>query len=255
MPSAIKHDHELSKSGLVSILVEVQGANENELAAFLWKTFPGNDCFACTSTFVPNPEAPGIPNACVIGVDGTLLWSGNPLSDTKKIDELIAAELVKVKKGWGASAGARKVSASLYGKRDLAAALAAVEELPEGDERTQLQKEVDARFASAKKSIENLKSQGYFLKAEEQSKELARSVGQRAPWVTEVQPMVAEFDGEALKAEVALDKKLDKIQDQLRGKKGDGAPKALAALLKNEGSSKVLDRARALLLALQTKVE
>ncbi|MEQ1633239.1 MAG: hypothetical protein ABL997_12755 [Planctomycetota bacterium] len=254
MPSAIKHDHELKKSGLVSILVEVQGANENELAAFLWKTFPGNDCFACTSTFVPIPEAAGIPNACVIGVDGTLLWSGNPLGDTKKIDELIAAELVKVKKGWGATATARKVRAMLYGKMDLASALLAVEALPEGEERTQLKAEVDARYASAKKAVENLKSHGFYLAAQEQAKQLVAATGQRAQWATEVQTMATEFESEAIKAELALEKKLDKVIKQLRDKKDEGAQKALASLLKHEGESKVLDRARALLLALQTKV-
>ncbi|HEX5050218.1 MAG TPA: hypothetical protein VFZ65_00470, partial [Planctomycetota bacterium] len=101
MPSAIKHDHEYSSKGLVTILVEAQGADAPTLEAFLWKTFPDNDCFSSVGTFVPIPESKGIPHGAVIGVDGTLLWAGNPLSAPKDIEDLIQAELTKVKKGWG----------------------------------------------------------------------------------------------------------------------------------------------------------
>jgi hypothetical protein len=122
VPSAIKHDHELSSKGLVSILVEAQGADEPTLESFLWSKFPDNDCFSSVGAFVPIPESKGIPHGAVIGVDGTLLWAGNPLGDSKKIEDLITAELAKVKKGWGDTAEARKLRAALYGKGDLAGA-------------------------------------------------------------------------------------------------------------------------------------
>ena len=119
MPSAIKHDHELSNKGLVSILVEAQGADDATLESFLWKTFPDNNCFSSIGAFVPIPESKGIPHGAVVGVDGTLLWAGNPITDAKKIEELVLAELAKCKKGWGDTAEARKLRAALYGKGDL----------------------------------------------------------------------------------------------------------------------------------------
>lgn len=255
MPSAIKKDHELSGKGLVSILVEAQGADEATLEAFLWKRFPDNDCFASVGTFVPIPESRGIPHGAVIGVDGTLLWAGNPLGDPKKIEELVTAELAKMKKGWGDSAEARKVRAALFGKNDLAGAAALVAAMPEGAERTTLQAEVDARYTAAKNAIATLKEQGRWLAAQARAKELLKSVGQRAEWVAEVTPLVAEFDGDAGKAEIAFEKKLDKIYKQLRDKKGDAAPKALQKLLEDGANLKVGERAQRTLTALQTPLK
>ena len=252
MPSAIKHDHELSSKGLVTILVEAQGADEATLESFLWSKFPDNDCFSSVGAFVPIPESKGIPHGAVIGVDGTLLWAGNPLGDPKKIEDLITAELAKVKKGWGDTAEARKLRAALYGKGDLAGAAAIVAAMPEGDERTKLQGEVDKRYASAKKSIATLQAQGRWLDAQAAAKNLLKSVGTKAEWVAEVTPLVAEFDTENGKAELAQDRKLDKIVKQLREKKGDGAPKALQALIKSAGTTKVGERAARLLKALES---
>jgi hypothetical protein len=252
VPSAIKHDHELSSKGLVSILVEAQGADEPTLESFLWSKFPDNDCFSSVGAFVPIPESKGIPHGAVIGVDGTLLWAGNPLGDPKKIEDLITAELAKVKKGWGDTAEARKLRAALYGKGDLAGAAAIVAAMPEGEERTKLQGEVDKRYASAKKSIATLQAQGRWLDAQTAAKNLQKSVGTKAEWVAEVTPLVAEFDTENGKAELAQDRKLDKIVKQLREKKGDGAPKQLQALIKSAGSTKVGERAARLLKALES---
>lgn len=255
MPSAIKHDHELASKGLVSVLVEAQGADEATLEAFLWKTFPDNDCFACVGTHVPIPESRGIPHAALIGVDGTLLWAGHPLESPKKLEELILAELTKVKKGWGDTAEAKKVRVALYDKNDLAGAAATVAAMPEGDTRTALQAEIDARYAAKKNAIGNLKENGRWLQAQAAAKALLKSVGTKAEWVAEVTPLVAEFDSEAGKAEIALEKKLEKITKQLRDKKGDNAPKALEALLKNAGDGKVAARAQKMLKALQTPLK
>ena len=255
MPSAIKHDHELSSKGLVSILVEAQGADEATLEAFLWKTFPDNNCFASTNVPVPIPESKGIPHAAVIGVDGTLLWAGNPLGDAKKIEELIDAELAKVKKGWGNTAEARKVRASLYGKGDLVGATALVAAMPEGDERTKLQGEIDQRYASGKKAITALQGQGRWLDAQAAAKSLLKSVGTKAEWVSEVTPLVAEFDSEAGKGELAVERKLEKVVKSLRDKKGDSAPKALQAIIKASANTKVGARAERMLKALETPLK
>ena len=252
MPSAIKHDHELSSKGLVSILVEAQGADDATLESFLWSKFPDNQCFSSVNVFVPIPESKGIPHGALIGVDGTLLWAGHPVGDAKKIEELVTAELAKVKKGWGDTAEARKLRAALYGKGDLAGSAAIVAAMPEGDERTKLQAEVDKRYASAKKSITTLQAQGRWWDAQVAAKNLQKSVGTKAAWVAEVNPLVAEFDTEAGKAEIALDRKLEKIVKQLREKKGEGAPKALQALIKGAGNTKVGERATRLLKALES---
>ncbi len=68
-----------------------------------------------------------------------------------------------------------------------------------------------------------------------------------------MQPLVAAFDAPEAKAELAPDRKLDKILKQLRDRKGDGAPKALQALRKDACGSKVGERAHRLLTALQSQ--
>jgi hypothetical protein len=256
VPSAIKHDHEFSSKGLVTILVERQGAEQDNLESFLWKTFPDSECFSCVggSVFVPIPESKGIPHSGVIGVDGTLLWAGNPLSAPKQIEDLLEAELVKVKKGWGATPDARKVRAALYGKGDFTGAQAAITALPEGEERTALQAELDKRYGVLKQAVTNLRDQGQWLAAQEAALELQKGVA-GGKQVSEVAALVAEFDTDAAKAEIAMDKKLDKIVKQLRDKKTDNAKKALQSLVKGAGATKVGERAKHLQMVLDTKVE
>ena len=89
MPSAIRQNHELAEKGLISILVESQGSNPAQLEQFLWNRFADNECFTCTGTFVPIPESRGIPHAAVIGVDGKLLWAGNPAASKQQIEQLV----------------------------------------------------------------------------------------------------------------------------------------------------------------------
>lgn len=255
MPSAIEHDHELSSKGLVTILVEAQGADEAKLEAFLLQRFPDNDCFSSVGTHVPIPDSRGIPHGGLVGVDGTLLWAGNPLGDAKKVEELVQAELAKVKKGWGDTAEARKMRAALHGKGDLAGAAAAIAGLPDGEPKTALQAEIDARYAALKNAIAAQQERGHWLEAQAQAKALLKSVGSRPEWVAEVTPLVAAFDEDAAKAELALDKKLDKIVKQVRDKKGEHAPKALKKLLEDAGQGKVAARAQRLLAALEAAPE
>lgn len=255
MPSAIKHDHELSSKGLVSVLMERQGADQGKLEAFLWKMFPDNDCFACVSGSVPTPDFNGIPHGVLIGVDGKLLWDGSPLGEAKKLQELIAAELEKVKKGWGETADHKKVRAALYGRGDLFGAQAVVTAMAEGEARTKLQAEIDARFATAKKAIDNLKGSGQWAKAHDAAKKLQKGVGTKAEWTAEVTTILADFATDAGKAELAAEAKLEKVVKQLRDKKREPAIKALQALVKSAGQTKVGERAQRTLTALETPAQ
>ncbi|MCB9883900.1 MAG: hypothetical protein H6838_00325 [Planctomycetes bacterium] len=253
MPSAIRHDHELSSKGLVSILMERQGSNEAQLESFMWQRFPENDCYVCIGGFVPTPPSSGIPHGALIGVDGKLLWSGHPLSDAKQISELIDAELDKVKKGWGDTAEARKVRAALYGKNSIGSAQALVAAMAEGEERTALQTEIDRRYASQKKAVATLQEDGRWIDAQDACKALAKSVGKHENWEPEIAELLASFDSDAGKAELAVDKKYAKVVKMLRDKKSDAAPKAIEAVLKKAEGTKVGARAQRTLTALKTE--
>lgn len=252
MPSAIRHDHELSEKGLISVLMERQGSDDAQLESFLWKKFPDNDCFVCVGGHVPTPPSNGIPHGALIGVDGKLLWTGHPLGGAKQLSELIEAELDKVKKGWGETSEARKVRAALYGKGSIAAALAVVTTMPEGEERTALQAEIDRTYTSRKKAVTALQEDGRWLAAQDACKALVKSVGKHEAWGPEVDELLATFDSDAGKAELSLDKKLDKVVKLLRNKKSEPAEKQLEALLKGGTELKVAQRAERTLKALRT---
>jgi hypothetical protein len=254
VPSAVKKDKELSSKGLVTILMERQGADEAALEGFLWMKFPDCDAFACVNGAVPTPSSGGLPNGALIGVDGTLLWWGNPIRDAKKVEELIAVELDKVKKGWGDTAEARKVRQALYGKSNFAAALAVVQAMPEGEARTALQLEIDSCHASRKKSVTALQEDGRWDRAHDLAKELVKGVGRHEPWASEAAELLATFTTDNGKAELSLDGKLAKVVKPLRDGNGEGAPKRLEAFLKGAEGTKVGARAQRILTALRTNL-
>ena len=249
MPSAIKKDHELKADGLVSILVEAQGADDKQLEGFLWQRFPDNECFSSVGCFVPIPESRGIPHGAVIGVDGKLLWAGNPLRDAQQIEELVAEQLKLVKKGWGDSSEARKVRAQLYGRGSLASAASMIAAM-EGGEKDTLQRELDKRYAVLKTAVETLKKQGCWLRAQERAVALQKAVGRHESWSAEVAEIVAGFATDDAKAEIAVDKKLGKIAKGLRKGKVERAVKQLQKLVDNGGQTAVGGRAARMLAAL-----
>ncbi len=252
MPSAIRKDQDLADDGLVSILVESQGADERTLQSFLWQRFPENGCFSSVGVFVPIPESRGIPHAAVIGVDGRLLWAGNPLRDSQRVDELIEEQLRLVAKGWGDSSDARKVRAKLYGKGDLAGAAGLVEKMDDGEEKQTLQKEVETRYAVRKNAVEALRQQGRWRDALEAAEELAKSVGRHPAWSAEVEGLVAGFETDAAKAELDADKDLEKILRVMRKGKLDRAPRDLEKLVEKHGQTRVAARAARVLAALRS---
>lgn len=252
MPSAISQNHELAEKGLVSILVESQGSKPEQLEQFLWNRFPDNECFSCVGIFVPIPESRGIPHAAVIGVDGKLLWAGNPAASKQVIEKLVDEQLKLLKKGWGDSSDARKVRAAIYAKHNLAAAATIVAAMDDGDEKAALQKEVDNRYAIRKASISNLQKSGHWLASQNAAKALLKGVGRNKEWFAEVTELTANFATDDAKIELALDKKLEKILGNMRKGKTDKARKALVKLVGKAGQGGVAKRAARTLAALQS---
>jgi hypothetical protein len=218
----------------------------------LWERFPENECFASVGTFVPIPESSGIPHGAVIGVDGKLLWAGNPASEKQTIEEFVDEQLKLMKKGWGDSSDARKVRAALYGKNNIASATAVVAAMADGDEKAALQQEIDKRYAVQKAAIDNLKKQGCWLAAEDAAKELLKSVGKHETWAAEVTELAAGFATDDAKVEIDADKKLDKIVKTMKKGKLDRAPKALQKLVEDAGQTGAGQRAERKLAALQS---
>lgn len=252
VPRAIKHDRELAPKGLITVLMERQGADRETLTAFLLRNWPENEALVCTGGHVPTPDFTGLPHAALIGVDGTLLWDGTPTSGTRQLDELIEAELIKVRKGWGDSEAARRMRALLYGRNDLAGARAVAATLPAAGQQPLLT-EIDRRYAMAKRRVVVLRQQGRWLDSQRAANALQQGVAGYQEWSTEVAMLLAGFDGEAAKAGLAADKKVQRALAQLADRRSAQAIETLRALAgRTADCPEVAARAQRLLRALES---
>ena len=116
-------------------------------------------------------------------------------------------------------------------------------------------KEVEDRRASAAAAIAELKRQGRYVDAQERAEQFVRAVGDRKDWIDAAKSEVAAFATDEAKELLALDKKIEKVEKQLRERKDETADKQLTSMLKSAPESPVAARAKALLEALRTKVE
>src|SRR6185436_9660110 len=111
------------------IFVESQGADRNVYEAFAWKMkWMGNNAMWTEERPVP-VEGDTIPKFALLGSDGTVLLTGNPLEKEKQIKELVAEE---IEKGKAAPAGTPKALSkawSTFIKGDVAGALAECDKL------------------------------------------------------------------------------------------------------------------------------
>ncbi|MBM4062452.1 MAG: TlpA family protein disulfide reductase [Planctomycetes bacterium] len=253
LPAAIQRDHRLAGSGLATVLVHSQEASLDQLRAFLLRHFPDNDCFVAPGGTVPTPAFTALPHLALIGADGRLVWDGPANENQKQVDEVIAAELAKRKRGFGESAALCKVRSALYGHGDLGGAFVLAGQLPEGEPRTRLLAEVEDRYAVRKYAVAELQDSGRFGAAQAAAKALLRDVAGKAEWLAEVQPLVAAFETEQGKAELAASRKLERAEKLLRERKTDAALKALEAVDKGAHDTAAARRARNLLRLLGAK--
>lgn len=254
MPHAIKRDKELSKIGLVTILMESQ--NSEDIEAFMYKTFPTNGCMV-TKRSIQLPiksTSNGLPSCALIGVDGTLLAEGSLGNIGGKLPDLIDAELRKAAKGWGASKDLKKVRSMLYGKKkDIAGALALAKKIQaSNDEETAdlalVMSEIDTKIATLEKSAKYLREQGLVSEGLDAAEDFAKAAKGDEAREASAKELLASFQTPEAKAELALEKKLTKIERMVSaaGVSGREIP-ALQKLAKGNEETKV--GARALRLA------
>lgn len=255
MPHAIKRDQELSKLGLVTILLESQGSNDIE--AFMYKTFKGNGCMvAKRSGALPiRDTSPGIPACALIGVDGTLLAEGLFSKIGAEVEELIQKEIRKAMQGWGATKDLAKARAALYGKKldvqkaQKLAEQAKVESDEEKADLEALKSEIETKIATLEKSARYLMEEGRWLEAEEAAQNFLKAVKGNDQREAAAKELVAQFSSKEGKAELKLAKSLAKIE-RIVDQKGVSGPEipALEKMAESAGDDSKVG-ARALRLA------
>jgi hypothetical protein len=247
VPHAIKLKNELGKDGLECLLIESQNLAANEIPLFMAQKFPTNDTILTNEQpFKPagwEKAGGGLPYACLIGADGTMLWEGRPNGAPKKIEELIEAEIKKIKAGWGKTPEIKKARAAMHSKGNLGEAatiLASIAEQVPADAKDDFdaaQSEVQALYSGMKSGIETAVKEGRYTDAQKLASALAKGVKGKADWEAEVAPLVADLQTPEAQKEIKLCAAVEKIYNAngTKAPKEDQGKKLRDLAKKNEG--------------------
>ena len=230
MPHAKKMIEEKGKDGLVAIMIECGGKTPAaDVPAFLAQRFPGAGFWSTLEQpFRGADQGNTNPFAFLIGADGTMLWQGNPNGAVKKVEELIDAELKKIKTGWGASPEIKKARMQMHFKGalgeagvTLTGAEANLKETAKEDHAA-AKAELETIYAALKKGVENATLENRYADADRQAKALAKAVKGQSDWETEVKAIVESMSAPDVAKEVKLSLAIEKAYHS----NGDKAPTA-----------------------------
>jgi hypothetical protein len=231
VPHAVKRDYELRDQGLVTVFLQSQQAEESSLPGFVWAHWPGFNARLANNVQLPLPKSQGIPHAIFLGVDGKVLWDGNPGGGEKQYRALLDQELVKVQKGWGPDPETRAVRAQLYGKQNLAEAKKAIDAIADSKVKADLQGELDAVRSRRAAGVKHMVEDDRWIEAREAALALQKSCTGVADWQADITALLATFDTPEAKKELAADDKLQKFAAGLRSGKTKANQSQLPAML------------------------
>lgn len=244
MPHAIKLQEKYGAQGLHVLLVEVQGHKRDEIVPFMAQAWSGQVPMGVLGDSSPfNLPGDGIPKTGLIGVDGTLVWSGNGGNGVEKILEEQLGKLHQIRAFDPALKGLTKdLNARNLGKAAMAArALAEKGASAKAKEDAQaladhLAKTFEIRLASAKR----LSGQGRVVKAKTAFQLLGKQVAGEKDWAATVAAELKALDDPARKDDLAADKMVIEAESMGTERKGrDGAALKLGEMLKKYPSARV----------------
>jgi len=187
------------------IFVECQGTDKDVYEAFAWKMkWMGNRAMWTDERPIAM-KGRGLPEAALIGVDGTVLLQGNPGGLGKKFEEAVAAELEKAKSAPEGTPKELEKAWQLFLEDDLAAAFAECDKVGSNDAATAREEFLErtrAWLARVKWQIDN----GYVSEAEGQLGAIEKSVGDH----TELAPKIAEQKQRLASADMEREREADK---------------------------------------------
>jgi hypothetical protein len=249
VPHAVKRDHELRDQGLVTIFLQGQEAKEDSLPGFVWAHWAGFDARLANNVQLPLPKSEGIPHAILLGVDGTVLWHGNPTGGEKQYRAQLEQELTKVQKGWGPDPETRTVRALLYGKQNLTEAKKAIDAIADQKLKAALQGELDAVRSRRAAGVKYMIGDARWVEAQEAALALQKSCAGVAEWQADVTALLANFDTPEAKKELAADDKLQKLAATMRKTKPKQSeqPGMLAPVVKFAAGTKVGEKLQKLI--------
>ncbi|MCY2961732.1 MAG: hypothetical protein NTY35_16345 [Planctomycetota bacterium] len=212
------------------VLVEVQGAGADEAARFALRQrwFGGRSLWTSETPFWPGGNL--LPTGALLGNQGQVLWKGNPLTQSREIERLVA-EQVRLRRAPPASApeslrpawseyvrgnlGRAAQLASEAERRALAGEPAALELLKSG--LATLRRGIDARFAR----VAALAEAGFLDEADARLDEL-RSGAKEDPELSARAAQLAEtWSSESTRVEREAARKLARLLSRYFDSAGD----------------------------------
>lgn len=256
MPAAVKAQAEYGDEIQV-ILVESQGASEEDMLAFALKHkwLGGSAIWTTERPFSTGGN--GLPMYALLGPDGQVVMAGNSASDHGKIEEALATLLDD---GSSAPKGTPAEAAKIYLELDRGAYAKAIAEAQKlavkaGAKEPAVAKAAqDAEKAAAARldgeiaRIRALAAQGLLVAAQARSERLANGVEGHAEFAAKAAELNALFTGEEAKRELAADKALAKLSLEAfaSGAKDDKAAKKLRKFAEANAGTKAAARAEKL---------
>lgn len=211
--------------GLHVFAFEAQNHSPEEIKACL--TQNGHKSYPVSAAGANNYQTNGgIPHGWLIGVDGKVIWEGNP--GDGKFDQILQAELAKVRfPGLGRNDFDKAVgkALTLYGKRDLGGARREAQKVA-ANEKADEQARADGqwlveRFTKLAEEqlalAESYLGERRYLEAQEVLTWLARSF-KKEPEGDAAEERLDGFKDPAVKKELEAAKKLHKLLAQLEGR-------------------------------------
>jgi hypothetical protein len=237
------------------IFVHSQNATQQEWEAMSWRSkWRGN---AAMWTEEPPVQVEGntLPKVALIGVDGSVLMTGNPLSMGKKLEEAVLSEVKKAKEPPEGTPKELAKAWGLFHKGDLAGALAESDKVG-GDDATKAKEEFLARTESKLARVAWLTENGYLAEADQLLAKLKKSAKGVETIAAKLGEAETKLTAESLKAERDAAAALAKLEEKIAKDKpfDEGNVKKLQAIADKHKGTKAGERAAHLVALSKVKV-
>lgn len=241
-----------AKDGLVVVLVSTKAFDEEggwaKAVAFLEKNFPNHKCRVVGNIALPMVGSPDTtpPMMSVVGVDGTVQVAGSARTIGGKVDNAVAAELEKKKKGWGKDANAKKIRALCFNSCKFNDAYnVGMSIMSDDPEVTAAMGELLQAFRTSVAIVKSQMAEGRPSDAKAEFDHLREAIKGHKELNQELAPLVQEMESEATTNELALEKKLKPMIAKLAGAKADAsAAKGFEKFATENAGTKVGERAK-----------
>jgi hypothetical protein len=228
------------------LFVESQGHGADEVENFIYEKKWMNDRSIWTTEHPFDTGAKGIPNYALLGIDGEVLSMGHPMSDHKKIMELIKDQLKLAKKGAKGTPAVCSKALGEFEKGEIAAAMKTLDGAAEADkpEADKLKHSLETRAHAKVARLDWYIEAARFDLADKLLAQLQKGVAGLDRLEANVKASAEKLSAKEMEKEREAGKALVKLEKQINdGGLDDVAVKKLKALVTKFPETRAAKRA------------